>query len=89
MYVNRIHIYVFNKSRSLVCKLASQTITSLGSSVFSQYSALYFTLMLDICIKVKLATVDEGDQKAPFLMATTPRCRGGHYSFPFIASLYP
>ena len=25
--------------------------------------------------KVNLATVDEGDQKAPFSIATTPRCR--------------
>ena len=39
--------------------------------------------------KVKLVTVDEGDQKAPFSIATTPRCRGGRYSFPWIASLYP
>ena len=31
--------------------------------------------------KVKLATLDEGDLKAPFSIATTPRCRGGHYSF--------
>ena len=37
----------------------------------------------------KLATVVEGDPKAPFSIATTPRCRGGHYSFPWIASLYP
>ena len=36
-----------------------------------------------------MATVVEGDQKAPFLIATTPRCRGGRYSFPWIASLYP
>ena len=39
--------------------------------------------------KVKLETVVEGEPKAPFLIATTPRCRGGHYSFPRIASLYP
>ena len=32
--------------------------------------------------KVKLATVVEGDPKAPFSIATTPRCRGGCYSFP-------
>ncbi len=38
---------------------------------------------------VKLATVVEGDQKAPFSIATTPRCRGGHYSFIWIAPLYP
>ena len=38
---------------------------------------------------VKLATVAEGDPKAPFLIVTTPRCRGGCYSFPEIAPLYP
>ena len=38
---------------------------------------------------VKLATVVEGDQKAPFSIATTPKCRGGRYSFPWIAPLYP
>ena len=38
---------------------------------------------------VKLATVVEGDQKAAFSIATTPRCRGERYSFPWIAPLYP
>ena len=32
--------------------------------------------------KVKLATVVVGDPKALFSIATTPRCRGGRYSFP-------
>ena len=32
--------------------------------------------------KVKLATIVEGDPKAPFSIATTPMCRGGRYSFP-------
>ena len=40
-------------------------------------------------MKVKLATVVKGDQKAPFSLATTPRCKRGHYSFPWIAPLYP
>ena len=40
-------------------------------------------------VKVKLATLVEGDTKAPFSIATTPRCRGGCYSFPKIAPLYP
>ena len=31
-----------------------------------------------------LVTVFEGDQKAPFLIATTLRCREGRYSFPCI-----
>ena len=32
--------------------------------------------------KVKLATLVEGDLKAPFLRAITPRCREGTTSFP-------
>ena len=40
-------------------------------------------------VKVKLATIVEGDPKAPFPIATTPRCRGGRFSFPWIAPLYP
>ena len=37
----------------------------------------------------KLATLVENDQKAPFSIATTPRCRGARYSFPWIAPLHP
>ena len=40
-------------------------------------------------IIVNLATVIEGDQKAPFLIATTPKCRGGRYSFLWVTPLYP
>ena len=36
-----------------------------------------------------MATVIEGDPKAPFSIATTPRYRRGNYSFPWIAPLYP
>ena len=38
--------------------------------------------------KVKLATVIEGGPKAPLSIATTPRCRRGRYSIPWIAPLY-
>ena len=41
------------------------------------------------CKQVKLETEVEGDPKAPFSIATTPRCRGGRYSFSWIALLYP
>ena len=34
-----------------------------------------------------MATGDEGNPKDPFSIATTPRCRGGRYSFPWIAPL--
>ena len=37
----------------------------------------------------KLTTVVEGGQKAPFSIATTLSCRGGRYSFSWIAPLYP
>ena len=30
----------------------------------------------------------EGNQKAPFSIATTPRCSGRHYSFLWIAPIY-
>ena len=38
---------------------------------------------------VKLVTVVEGNPKAPFSIATTPRYRRVRYSFPWIAPLYP
>ena len=40
--------------------------------------------MISVKVKAKLATLVEGDPKAPFLIATTPRCKGGHYSIPLI-----
>ena len=42
-----------------------------------------------VLVKVKLATLVEGDPKAPFSIATTPNCRREHYSIPRIAPLYP
>ena len=38
-------------------------------------------------IKVKLTTVVGGNPKVSFSIATTPRCRGGRYSFPWITLL--
>ena len=38
---------------------------------------------------VNLATVVKVDSKVPFSIATTPKCRGGHFSFLWIAPLYP
>ena len=49
------------------------------STLFT-YSLLYF---------LKLATLVEGYPKAPFSTATAPRWRGGRYSLPWIALLYP
>ena len=41
-----------------------------------------------LLVKVKLATLVKGDSMATFSIATTPRCRGGRYSIPWIAPLY-
>ena len=38
-------------------------------------------------LEVKLATLVEGTLKALFLLATTPRCKGGCYSFPGLLHL--
>ena len=55
-----------------------------------QYEYIDYCFSHDIYLyKVKLATLVKGDSKAPFSIATTPRCRGGHYSIPWIAPLYP
>ena len=50
---------------------------------------IYALDLITYCIIEKLATVVEGDQKASFSIATTPRCKGGRYPFPGIAPLYP
>ena len=43
---------------------------------------LIWQFLLRYISKVKLTTIVEGNPKAPFSIATTPRCRGGRYSFP-------
>ena len=40
-------------------------------------------------LKVKLATLVEGDPKVPFSIPKTPRCKGGRYYIPWIVPLYP
>ena len=62
------------------------------SSVIPSSSLIFGEEVLLFCkdiSKVKLATVVEGDQKAPFSIATTLRWWGGRYSFPRIILLFP
>ena len=47
------------------------------------YLSAYVWLKFSLFISVKLAT----DLKAPFSIATTSRCKGEHYSFPWITPL--
>ena len=49
----------------------------------------YIYIYIYIIKKVKLATLVEGDPKAPFSIATTPRCWVGRYSIPWMTLLYP
>ena len=43
----------------------------------------------NVKVKAKLVTVVEGDPKAPFSIATTPKCKGGRNSIPWIAPPNP
>ena len=55
----------------------------------SLWKKLSIYIFMYVCIYIsKLATVVVGDQKAPFSIATTPRCWEGCYSFPWITLLY-
>ena len=62
------------------------SVTEILNKVFSD---LVHCNVLKKCIKAPLfppdkllVTIIEGDQKAPFSIGTTPRCRGGCYSLP-------
>ena len=54
---------------------------------FNWTKEYYIYIYIYIYIFVKLTIVVEGDPKADFLLATTPRCRREPYSFPWIAPL--
>ena len=64
------------------CILLSCTFTLHTTNVFGCFHSIMAQFEL---VKHQV----EGDQRAPFSIATTARCRGGHYSFPWIAPLYP
>ena len=49
---------------------------------------IFFISTYIIYKKKKLATLVEGDPKAPFSITTTPRSWGESYSIPWIAPLY-
>ena len=53
------------------------------------WQTLYSFGQCNVKSKVKLVIVVEGNQKVPFSLASTPKCRGERYSFPWIAPLLP
>ena len=48
-----------------------------------------FLTLPDCWGSCKLVTVVKGDPKILFSIATTPKCREGCHSFPWVAPLYP
>ena len=57
--------------------------------IFTLYYYYYYQYFPWVMRYKLLATVVKGDPKAPFSIATTPRCKGGGYSFLWLAPLYP
>ena len=66
-------------------------IITLQSTTIKYFFIFYqtFTIRTKLLLLLLLATLVEGDPNAPFLITTTLRCRGRHYSFPWTALLYP
>ena len=50
---------------------------------------VYIYIYIYISKQKKLATVVKGDSKAPFLIATIPKCLVGRYCIPRIDQFYP
>ena len=67
-----------------VCKYIAKTTDCFYQKYYS-FNAKY----IDNYRNIVPGYIVEGDPKAPFSIATTPRCRGGRYSIPRIAPLYP
>ena len=79
-----IYIYIY------IYPLKSQALRHTDYAYIYIYMCTHLYIYIYIYIyKSKWVTVVEGDSKAPFLISTTPRCRGECYSFPGIAPLYP
>ena len=58
-------------------------IIEIDQSIVNQRWKFNYILLNWYKIKEKvLVTIVEGDPKAPFSIATTPRCKEGRYSFP-------
>ena len=58
----------------------------------SWYNVSHNSWLVEVHLNIvscKSVTVVEGERKAPFSIVTAPKRRGGRYSFPWIATLYP
>ena len=83
---------IYNVTESYRCVVAKFTgLTPRGKQVQNPVTLLLLLSLLYLWErnKIKFSTLVDGDLKAPLLIATTPRCRGGSYSIPWIVPLYP
>ena len=81
----RITTAFINLNKETIWKSCRKFRNRLTAVIEANGDFLFIILIYDFKIfssKVKLATIVEGNPKAPFSIATTPRCRGGRYSFP-------
>ena len=81
-----VQLHTISKKKFQKCSNQWKSFWNKCVECFRDYHWLFISVSVS---KVKLATIVEGDPKAPFSIATTPRCRGGRYSIPWIAPLYP
>ena len=59
-------------------------------TIISIYIYIYIIILRKkIIYKVVSKVIVKSNPKAPFSIASTPRCRGRRYSFPWSAPLYP
>ena len=87
LYTFTWHIHISTLTRTHI-----YTHAHIHTHIYTEHTHAYVDKIFDTfgnLYKVKLATVVEGDPKAPFSIATTPRCRRGYYSFPWNSPLYP
>ena len=76
-------------SNSILNFQVSMTILNVSTKMYGNIEFITCIYIYIYIVKVKLTTAVVGDQRDPFLIASIPRCSGGHYSFLWIAPLYP
>ena len=89
---NQITTSQFITTITILCKDTKVTICSPDGNT-NYFDVVIGVFEIDTLAPVrfihKLATLVNGNPNAPFSIATTSRWRGGRYSIPRIASLYP
>ena len=86
------HVFKYPRESTRIANYFETYYTNLWTNLLfpREITFMIFNVFIFFCRDdIKLATLVEGNTKAPFSIATTPRCRGGRYSIPWIAPVYP